>query len=121
MYVQGDSRVLSKRIIPCLDVKEGRVVKGIKFKDHRDVGDPVELAKYYDSEGADELVFYDITASSDNRNIIYDVVKRCLINHCIHEIGEIIYITYFNVVYLLQIFFFYFIPDRLWNITSRCS
>ena len=68
--------MLSKRIIPCLDVKEGRVVKGIKFKDHRDVGDPVELAKYYDSEGADELVFYDITASSDNRNIIYDVVSK---------------------------------------------
>jgi len=67
---------LSKRIIPCLDVKNGRVVKGIKFKDHRDVGDPVELAKFYDEEGADELVFYDITASSEKRNIMLDIVKN---------------------------------------------
>ena len=77
--------MLSKRIIPCLDVKEGRVVKGIKFKDHRDVGDPVELAKYYDLEGADELVFYDITASSDNRNIMYELVS---------QVAEAIYIPF---------------------------
>ena len=60
---------LSKRIIPCLDIKNGRVVKGIQFKDHRDMGDPAELAKYYSEQGADELVFYDITASPEGREI----------------------------------------------------
>ena len=68
--------MLNKRIIPCLDVKGGRVVKGVKFRDHRDAGDPVELAAFYNREGADELVFYDITASSDNRPIMLEVVKR---------------------------------------------
>lgn len=68
--------MLTKRIVPCLDVKAGRVVKGIKFRDHRDAGDPVELAAFYNAEGADELVFYDITASSDERSIIVDVVER---------------------------------------------
>ncbi len=68
--------MLTKRIIPCLDVKGGRVVKGIKFRDHRDAGDPVELAAFYYAEGADELVFYDITASSDERPIMVDVVER---------------------------------------------
>jgi len=68
--------VLTKRIIPCLDVKDGRVVKGVKFRDHRDAGDPVELAAAYDKAGADELVFYDITASSDERGIMIDVVER---------------------------------------------
>ncbi len=68
--------MLAKRIIPCLDVKEGRVVKGINFVDLVDAGDPVELAKIYDKEGADELVFLDITASSDKRSIMIDVVKR---------------------------------------------
>jgi cyclase len=68
--------MLAKRIIPCLDVKEGRVVKGIRFVDHVDAGDPVSMAAFYDEEGADELVFYDITASSDNRNIMLDVVGR---------------------------------------------
>ena len=68
--------MLTKRIIPCLDVKGGRVVKGIKFRDHRDAGDPVELAAFYNKEGADELVFYDITASSEERNIMLEVVKR---------------------------------------------
>jgi len=68
--------MLTKRIIPCLDVKGGRVVKGIKFKGHRDAGDPVELAFFYNEQGADELVFYDITASSDARPIMLDVVKR---------------------------------------------
>jgi cyclase len=67
---------LAKRIIPCLDVKNGRVVKGIKFREHRDAGDPVELASFYNKEGADELVFYDITASSDKRPIMLDVVRR---------------------------------------------
>ncbi len=68
--------MLTKRIIPCLDVKRGRVVKGVKFRDHRDAGDPVELAAFYNREGADELVFYDITASSDDRPIMLDVVEH---------------------------------------------
>ena len=68
--------MLTKRIIPCLDVKKGRVVKGIKFRDHRDAGDPVELASFYNEQGADELVFYDITASSDERGIMREVVER---------------------------------------------
>ncbi len=68
--------MLAKRIISCLDVRGGRVVKGVKFRDHRDAGDPVELAGRYCKEGADELVFYDITASSDERAIMVDVVER---------------------------------------------
>ncbi len=68
--------MLTKRIIPCLDVKGGRVVKGIKFRAHRDAGDPVVLAAFYNEQGADELVFYDITASSDERPIMLDVVRR---------------------------------------------
>jgi cyclase len=68
--------MLTRRIIPCLDVKDGRVVKGVKFLDHRDAGDPVELAAFYNGEGADELVFYDITASSDGRPIMLEIVER---------------------------------------------
>lgn len=68
--------MLTKRIIPCLDVKGGRVVKGVSFVQLRDAGDPVEMAAFYDREGADELVFLDITASSDDRETIIDVVKR---------------------------------------------
>jgi cyclase len=68
--------MLKVRVIPCLDVKDGRVVKGVNFVDLRDAGDPVEQAKIYDREGADELCFLDITASSDNRDIILDVVSR---------------------------------------------
>ncbi len=68
--------MLTKRIIPCLDVKDGRVVKGINFVKLRDAGDPVENAKIYDQEGADELVYLDITASHEKRNIILDVVER---------------------------------------------
>ena len=68
--------MLAKRIIPCLDVESGRVVKGTKFLDLRDAGDPVECAKLYDDQGADELVFLDITASSDDRAIMVDVVAR---------------------------------------------
>ena len=68
--------MLKVRVIPCLDVKDGRVVKGVNFVDLRDAGDPVEQAKVYDREGADELCFLDITASSDNRDIILDVVSR---------------------------------------------
>jgi imidazole glycerol-phosphate synthase subunit HisF len=64
------------RVIPCLDVKDGRVVKGVKFLDLRDAGDPVEAAMAYDSAGADELCFLDITASHENRGIILDVVRR---------------------------------------------
>jgi cyclase len=66
----------AKRIIPCLDVTAGRVVKGVRFVELRDAGDPVELAAYYDRAGADELVFLDITASSDDRKILLDVVAR---------------------------------------------
>jgi cyclase len=67
---------LAKRIIPCLDVDAGRVVKGVQFVDIRDAGDPVEVAKRYDSEGADEITFLDITASSDNRDTIVSVVEQ---------------------------------------------
>jgi cyclase len=68
--------MLSKRIIPCLDVRDGRTTKGIKFKNNVDIGDPVAMARHYYEAGADELVFYDITASSDRRNILIDVVRR---------------------------------------------
>ena len=68
--------MLAKRIIPCLDVKEGRVVKGIKFVDLKDAGDPVELAGFYDKSGADELVFLDITASHEGRETMVEVVRR---------------------------------------------
>jgi len=68
--------VLTKRIIPCLDVDAGRVVKGVSFVELRDAGDPAELAAFYDQEGGDELVFLDITASSDSRDTMVDVVQR---------------------------------------------
>jgi cyclase len=68
--------MLAKRIIPCLDVTAGRVVKGTNFVNLRDAGDPVELAAEYDKQGADELIFLDITASSDGRNIMLDMVRR---------------------------------------------
>ena len=68
--------MLAKRIIPCLDVKDGRVVKGVKFLELRDAGDPVETGLRYSEEGADELVFLDITASSDRREIVTDMVRR---------------------------------------------
>ncbi|MBE6952672.1 MAG: imidazole glycerol phosphate synthase subunit HisF [Ruminococcaceae bacterium] len=68
--------MLAKRIIPCLDVKDGRVVKGLNFVDLRDVGDPVEAAKFYNESGADELVFLDITATHEQRKTVIDVVER---------------------------------------------
>ncbi len=68
--------MLSKRIIPCLDVRDGRTTKGIKFLNNVDIGDPVAMARLYYESGADELVFYDITASSDRRDIMIDVVRR---------------------------------------------
>lgn len=68
--------MLKARLIPCLDVKDGRVVKGVNFVDLRDAGDPVEVAKAYDAAGADELCFLDITATHENRGIIFDVVQR---------------------------------------------
>ncbi len=68
--------MFAKRVIPCLDVKDGRVVKGVSFVDLRDAGDPVECAAAYDKQGADELVFLDITASSDDRSIVIDMVRR---------------------------------------------
>ncbi|MBB4104063.1 imidazole glycerol phosphate synthase subunit HisF [Allorhizobium borbori] len=72
---------LKARVIPCLDVKDGRVVKGVNFVDLIDAGDPVEAAQAYDAAGADELCFLDITASSDNRDTIFDVVQRTA-EHC---------------------------------------
>jgi cyclase len=68
--------MLSRRIIPCLDVRGGKLTKGIKFKGNVDIGDPVEMASFYYEEGADELVFYDITASSEKRDIMIDTVRR---------------------------------------------
>src|SRR5512132_2669183 len=68
--------MLCKRLIPCLDVHAGRVVKGVRFVDLRDAGDPVEAARAYDAQGADELVFLDITASHENRGVMLDVVRR---------------------------------------------
>ncbi len=68
--------MISKRIIPCLDVRDGKLTKGIKFQGNVDIGDPVEVAREYYEQGADEIVFYDITASSDKRNIMIDVVRR---------------------------------------------
>ena len=72
--------MLTKRIIPCLDVKDGRVVKGVNFKSLSDVSSPVELGKYYSSCGADELVFYDITASSEGRKLFTDILTECAKN-----------------------------------------
>ena len=68
--------ILGKRIIPCLDVKDGKTTKGVKFENNIDIGDPVEMARFYYEQGADELVFYDITASNENRDIVVDVVSR---------------------------------------------
>ncbi|MCH2534127.1 MAG: imidazole glycerol phosphate synthase subunit HisF [Bdellovibrionales bacterium] len=72
--------MLTKRIIPCLDVKDGRVVKGVQFKNHRDMGDPVELAQYYSDQGADELVFYDITASAEKRSVDINWIQQVASN-----------------------------------------
>jgi cyclase len=68
--------MLSKRIIPCLDVRDGKTTKGIKFQDNKDIGDPVAMARFYYEQGADELVFYDITASNEHRSIMIDVVRN---------------------------------------------
>jgi cyclase len=68
--------VLEKRIVVCLDVRDGRTTKGVRFRDNADIGDPVEMARFYYEEGADELVFYDITASAERRRIRIDVVQR---------------------------------------------
>jgi len=77
--------LLTKRIIPCLDVRAGKVTKGVKFQGNVDIGDPVELARLYYEEGADELVFYDITASNEKRDIMLEVV---------HDVAEAIYIPF---------------------------
>ena len=71
--------MISKRIIPCLDVKNGRVVKGVNFEGIQDVADPVEMAKFYNQSGADELVFYDITASVEGRKIFTDILTEAAI------------------------------------------
>src|SRR5712692_8406859 len=75
LSTENDPIMLTKRIIPCLDVNRGRVVKGIHFLQLRDAGDPVEVARRYEADGADELVFLDITASHEEREIILDVVR----------------------------------------------
>ena len=67
--------MITKRIIPCLDVKDGRVVKGVNFEGLRDMADPVEMARYYNISGADELVFYDITASAEGRGLFTDILR----------------------------------------------
>ena len=67
---------VAKRIIPCLDVTDGRVVKGINFVELQDAGDPVEIAKKYNEQGADEITFLDITASSDGRGLIFDIIEK---------------------------------------------
>jgi cyclase len=77
--------MLSKRIIPCLDVRDGRTTKGIRFKGNIDIGDPVDMARHYYEQGADEIVFYDITASHERRNIMIDVVRR---------VAEVIFIPF---------------------------
>src|SRR5438093_12096608 len=71
----GSDPMLAKRIIPCLDVAEGRVVKGVNFVNLRDAGDPVEVARRYDAEGADELAFLDIRASIEKRGLLYDMIE----------------------------------------------
>src|SRR3954447_18878773 len=76
MLLEGATFMLAKRVIPCLDVDRGRVVKGTNFVNLRDAGDPVEVASRYEKEGADELVFLDITASHEGRDIMLDVVRR---------------------------------------------
>ena len=75
--------VLTKRIIPCLDLKDGRVVKGTHFVDLRDAGDPVELAERYNEQGADEVVFLDITASKEQRGAILSVISRAASRICL--------------------------------------
>ena len=77
--------MLAKRIIPCLDVTDGRVVKGVNFVDLRDAGDPVECAKAYEQQGADELVFLDITASSDGRDTMLHIVAVSYTHLRAHE------------------------------------
>jgi cyclase len=76
VFEYGIVVMLSKRIIPCLDVRDGKTTKGIRFKENIDIGDPVQMARFYYEQGADEIVFYDITASSDRRDIMVDVVRK---------------------------------------------
>ena len=107
--------MLKNRIIPCLDVKNGRVVKGINFVDLKDAGDPVEQAKIYSDGGADEICFLDITASNENRDIIYDVVektsKKCFVPltvgggiNNLEQIKEVIdeYVNNYAKTYLIK-------------------
>ena len=90
---------LSKRIIPCLDVDQGRVVKGVQFEDIRDAGDPVEVSRRYNQEGADEITFLDITASHENRSTTYETVSRIASEVFIPTVGasgiQVIFVIYY--------------------------
>ena len=79
--------MITKRIIPCLDVRNGRVVKGKNFEGIQDVSDPVEMARFYNREGADELVFYDITASVEERGLFTDILKKAAHRRSFHTLG----------------------------------
>ena len=108
--------MITKRIIPCLDVKDGRVVKGVNFEGLNDVSSPVELGKYYSDCGADELVFYDITASSDGRKLFTDILKEVASNIFIPLPQQQFYISFC----LLQLP--HFIPClTIFSITSQYS
>ena len=96
--------MLKNRIIPCLDVKNGRVVKGINFVDLKDAGDPVEQAKIYSDGGADEICFLDITASNENRDTIYDVVDKTS-KKCFYRRRPFFYfLLFFNSIITSSIF-----------------
>ena len=94
--------MLKNRIIPCLDVKNGRVVKGINFVDLKDAGDPVEQAKIYSDGGADEICFLDITASNENRDTIYDVVKKIPLAHPPNQQYQYSNLAYFLLSMLVE-------------------
>ena len=96
--------MFTKRIIPCLDVKDGRVVKGVNFVGLKDAGDPVEIAKAYDAAGADELIFLDITASSDQRKTVVDMVRDCLLYTSVYFIIH----TYPALLLTFTLFFTFF-------------
>ena len=100
--------MLAKRIIPCLDVRDGRVVKGVNFVNIRDAGDPVELARFYSDQGADEIVFLDITATSDGRATVADVadkivnIDKKIINYTPHVSNPLSFFQYIHRVHAVS-------------------